>query len=70
MGGKKKSMVIEKGSNKVLQQNNNEKRLGLESELFSFWHFSHTIKLTHQTRKSIWRNYDRNTTSDTGFWES
>lgn len=36
MDGKKKSMVIEKSSNKVLQQNNNEKRLGLESELFSF----------------------------------
>ena len=36
MDGKKRSMVSEKSSNKVLQQNNNEKRLGLESELFSF----------------------------------
>ncbi len=36
MDGEKKSMVIEKGSNKVLRKNNNEKTLGLESELFSF----------------------------------
>ena len=51
MGGKKKSMVIEKGSNKVLQQNNNEKRLGLESELFSFSMFKGYVCENHQENR-------------------